>query len=129
MSLNRVWLAGLAGLAALGLLIAVAVLSAQPGPSTLMTSTGDGPGGSTAMDLVEGDYILRWSATPSDLPTCQHRAALETTDELVIRPLMDEKVTGSATEHEIVLDDLPAGQYYIDVNSNCGWTFTLKPAS
>jgi hypothetical protein len=100
--------------------------STQP---TAVTSTGEGPGGSQAMTLIAGDYTLAWSAAPSGGASCEHRAALETTDELVIHPLMNESITAAIKDREIRLDDLPSGEYYIDVNSDCTWTFTVRPAT
>jgi len=94
-----------------------------------MTASGDGPGGSPAMQLAAGDYILGWSAEPSSGTSCQHRAAFETTDELVIRPLMNEAVTTPVRDRQIALDDVPGGEYYLDVNSDCRWTFTLRLTS
>jgi hypothetical protein len=121
-------------LRAVACLAAALILSACSGSngspqSTAVTSKGDGPGGSAAMTLVAGDYTLAWSASPSSGASCQHRAALETTDELVIHPLMNEPITAAVKDREIRLDDLPAGEYYIDVNSDCSWAFTVRPAS
>ena len=81
------------------------------------------------MNLEVGSYTLYWSAAPAGEGSCQHRAALETTDELVIRPLMNLKISTAVTDKKIALTAPRAGQYYIDVNSDCRWSFRLVPAT
>ena len=97
--------------------------------ATPFVATGEGPGGSAAIDLVAGAYVLVWSASPvAPAKSCQHRAALETTDELVIQPLMNQTVTSELKDQTVPLPSTAAGHYYIDVNSDCRWGFELRPA-
>ena len=121
-SLGRLIVAWLIGAALVG-------CSSAPSSSPLTTlpfeSTGEGPGGSPSIVLAAGSYAIVWSASPVGKEPCDHRAAFETTDELVIKPLMNTKVTDAVRDARIVLADTAAGTYYIDINSDCRWTFRL----
>jgi hypothetical protein len=113
----------------IGMILTIGLLAAGcGGGSNPFEAKGEGPGGSAAIDLVAGNYVLAWSAEPISGASCAHRAALETTDELVIKPLMNETVTSPVKDRQLTLSQVPAGHYYIDVNSDCRWTFLVKPA-
>lgn len=120
---------------AAGLALTVSVAAAAgcgaPGGTPAATpfeATGEGPGGSAAIDLTAGAYVLIWSASPvGAAASCQHRAALETTDEMLIHPLMNQTVNVALLDQIIPLPTTAAGHYYIDVNSDCRWSFQLRP--
>jgi hypothetical protein len=94
----------------------------------ILQASGEGPGGSEAFDLQPGDYVLTWSAAPAaGADMCHHRAALETTDEEIVQPVVDQDVTAAIADQQVPLDGQVAGTYYIDLNSDCAWTFRVDP--
>jgi hypothetical protein len=117
--------------AASAVLLGAALLGCSSAPAAPPLTTlpfeasGEGPGGSTSINLAPGSYAIVWSAAPTGKKPCTHRAAFETTNELVIKPLMNTKVRKAITDARIVLSDTSAGTYYIDINSDCRWTFRL----
>ena len=121
-SLRRLLAACVMGAAVLG-----CSSGASPSPLTTLPfeTSGEGPGGSTPINLGPGSYSIEWSASPIGKKPCNHRAAFETTNELVIKPLMNTKVSKAIADARIVLADTSAGTYYIDINSDCRWSFRL----
>lgn len=94
-----------------------------------MIVTGEGISKSRPF-VLEGDYVVNWTATPHTAVGCYHGASLKadgdrTTFEMLVNETINDgaKHTGATS-----LYDMAAGSYYVDASSGCDWAFTFAPS-
>jgi hypothetical protein len=141
---------GVVGIAA-ALLVGIAVIRGvgapvsrrQPDP-TATTSTSStiiyaGTGSQTTPPfyLAGGTYLSHWSAwgEAAEFPPCTHSAELMAVDPASttgsgrhvadLARLAHVPATGASDQR--YLTDLQPGDYYLDVNSECGWQIAITP--
>jgi hypothetical protein len=80
--------------------------------------------------LAAGSYHGMWSAwgqTPAD-PPCTHSVALVTDDGTDVVELAESiQVPSTGTTGQIDIPNLKSGEYYLRINSACGWQVQLSP--
>jgi hypothetical protein len=87
---------------------------------------GSGSDNSAPIQLLAGRYVLAWSASSPTAAPCLHKAALEAINESMHVDLNDGVITEPMGRQ--VFAELAAGQYYVDVNSECDWSLDLARA-
>ena len=81
--------------------------------------------------LPGGTYKVLWSAwgPAAEFPPCTHSAELlMTTGGHVADLAKFAHVPATGGSEELFLADLKAGNYYVDVHSECGWQIALSPS-
>jgi len=77
---------------------------------------------------LEGDYLVRWAATPSTANGCYHAAVLERADSgHQVELLVNEAISGSAARSgTALLSGLARNDYRVHASSDCSWTFAFE---
>ena len=91
------------------------------------TVSGRGAATSSSFSL-EGDYLVRWTATPSTANGCYHAAVLERADDgREVDLLVNEAISGSAAQTGTVpVAGLARTEYRVHASSACAWSFAFE---
>ena len=92
-----------------------------------VTVSGRGAETTTRFSL-DGDYLVRWSATPSTAQGCYHAAVLERAgDGQQVELLVNEAITGSAAHTgTLSLSGVARNDYLVHASSDCAWSFAFE---
>lgn len=102
--------------------------SEPPAAEAPVTITGSGIENSAPFHLGGGIYLVEFTATPRSDQGCYHGAYLQSADpnapvyERLASELLESAAPLSGTTY---IYDLAAGDYYINANSGCDWSFTF----
>ena len=109
-------------------------LSARPNADATVVLMGMGSKRGNPFHLTGGTYRVLWSAwgPAAEFPPCTHSAELLSVDLAnrsahVADLAKFAHVPATGGSEERYLADLKPGNYYIDVNSECGWQIALSP--
>jgi len=74
---------------------------------------------------LDGPYRVSWIASPESSAGCYHVASLKRADgKALSETLANESISGNApASGETYVSSLEATEYFIDVSSECSWTF------
>lgn len=74
-----------------------------------------------------GTYEVAWSARPVGNHECYHGTDLRTTSDHRASDLVSVQVPVAGTSGTVWVYDLDQGEYFVDANSGCQWSFTFTP--
>lgn len=117
---------GTVGLAIAGLALAVTGCAAPP--RQIVFVAGPPISKSDSFELA-GSYSIEWAALSRALPGCRFDAFLNRLDGPEVGIVIGmHRVYGVARdEGKQTATDLPAGVYYIEAPSGCGWEILFRP--
>jgi len=77
---------------------------------------------------LDGDYLVRWSATPTTANGCYHAAVLERAGSgQQVELLVNEAIAGTAARSgTIQLAGLARNDYQVHATSDCAWSFAFE---
>jgi hypothetical protein len=112
-------------------------ISAKPNADASVILMGMGSRRGDPFYLAGGTYRVLWSAwgPAAEFPPCTHSAELlavnpanaTTTGGHVADLAKFAHVPATGASEEQYLANLKPGNYYVDVNSECGWQIALSP--
>jgi hypothetical protein len=86
--------------------------------------SGNGDRNTRDFALRGGTYRADWAASRRSSSACQHEVIFRGRDTDYSARVVNERVENTDSG-ERRLNDVPAGRYYFDVNSNCDWLLRL----
>jgi hypothetical protein len=91
------------------------------------TVTGRGDQTTTTFQL-DGDYLVRWAASPVTANGCYHAAVLERADNgQQVELLVNEAIAAGATQRgTLELPGLARNEYRVYASSDCAWSFSFE---